>query len=221
MACTESSSRASLQRRGDGVRARDLAAERAALALPADDLAHRVDEGDLRPAVEAEPARRALRVPPGRDALRVLQAVAELVRVEQLVDQARVEGGGAVVGPGVDDGLRLVRGLVARRADARDVLLVDAVEQRLHLLAVRLREAGLRELVGRVLVLPDPLELRLHAELVEGVGEERGLRLAAPRRRGSRWGRRRSSSTRWRGSTPCCPRTRGGRTRACRTSGSA
>ncbi len=51
----------------------------------------------------------------------------------------------------------------------------EALDERLHLLAVGLGEGGLRELVRGVLVLADPLELRLDAELVEGALEERHL----------------------------------------------
>src|SRR5688572_31020878 len=55
----------------------------------------------------------------------------------------------------------------------RDVLAVEAVEQRLHLLAVRLGESLLGELVRRVLVLADPLELGLDAEIGRASCRER------------------------------------------------
>ena len=58
---------------------------------------------------------------------------------------------------------------------ARTYCVEQARDERLHLLAVRRREARLRELVRGVLVLADPLELRLDAQLVEGALEERDL----------------------------------------------
>src|SRR5688500_11288300 len=121
--------------------------------------------------------------------------------------EARGQGARAIVGTAVDGGLGLLRGLAAPVADGGHVLLVHAVEQGLHLLAMGLGEALLRELVRRVLVLADAFELRLHAELQIARGPRPGR------------ARHRRDRRRWRPGPPprSCRARRGWRSRTART----
>ena len=161
-------------RPGQGRGAGEIASERAALALPPDDLAHGIDDGHLRPAVEAVPARRP-HVAAGGDALLGLQPALELVLVDELVHEPRVERARGDVGPAVEQLAHAGGRLLAAFRDGLHVLTVEAVDERGRLLAVRSGEAFLRELVGGVLVLAHSLELGLDPQLVQGPAKERDL----------------------------------------------
>ena len=71
----------------------------------------------------------------------------------------------------VDDRLQLGRREVARRRHGAHPLLPQRVEQLLVHPRRDRRRASLGELLGRALVLADLLELRQHADLIEGAAE--------------------------------------------------
>ncbi len=182
---------------GHVVRAEEgLAGEGVPAAAAADDGALGEEHGDALAAREM--AARAARVVEEIDALGILpgavtdlvEAVAELVRIGELVDQALLEGLRGGDGRGVHPGPHRLGIALARGRDPVDDLVEEAVEQGVERDLRGRRMADLGEDLGGALELAGGQEARLDAELLEPAAQEETVGVEAKQvdlaRRGER-----------------------------------